>query len=93
MILPLDLGAAAKFDRSVFPLAYHEGLNKGSLLLSATLDEMVKIKDLGIDLANNDDFIFNTRIKYEALVVMDYSSHHLVLMWWQPSSKEGKITE
>ncbi|KAG6375805.1 hypothetical protein JVT61DRAFT_2662 [Boletus reticuloceps] len=69
IILPLDLGSANKYDQHVFPLAYHGGsnLNKGSLLLSATLEEMVKIKELGIDLSRNDEFIYNTRIKYEAL--------------------------
>ena len=77
MILPLDLGAAAKYDQHVFPLAYHDGLGgnagKGSLLLAATLEEMVKIKELGIDLSKNDEFLLNTRIKYEASVVIDCS--------------------
>ena len=78
VILPLDLGAAAKYDPNVFPLAYHDddglggNVSKGTLLLSATLEEMVKIKELGIDLSKSDEFLFNTRIKYEALVVIDY---------------------
>ena len=80
VILPLDLGAAAKYDQHVFPLAYHDGLggnvNKGSLLLSATLEEMVKIKELGIDLSNSDEFLFNTRIKYESSVVIDRLTPH-----------------
>lgn len=88
VILPLDLGTAAKYDRHVFPLAYHDSLGgkvgevgKGSLLLSATLEEMLKIKELGIDLSKSDDFIFNTRIKYEALVVINLLARDLVLMF------------
>jgi hypothetical protein len=78
VILPWHLGDATKYDRHVFPLAYHDDLGgnasnvgEGTLLLSATLEEMMKIKELGIDLSKSDEFIFNTRIKYEALVVID----------------------
>lgn len=73
VILPLDLGAAGKFEESNFPLAYHRGINaivgKGSLLLSATLDEMITIKDLGVDLTSNPQFLLNTKLKYDECVV------------------------
>jgi len=72
-ILPIDLGTAAAFDQNVFPLAYCEdggdNLSKGNLLIRATLQEMEKIKQLGIDLNQTDDFIFRTRIKVEDLKV------------------------
>ncbi|KAF8134311.1 hypothetical protein EV363DRAFT_1161194 [Boletus edulis] len=72
-IIPFDLGTAAAFDRTIFPLAYYEdgdNLSKGTLLIKATLDEMDTIKELGMELLNrNDDFIFNTRLKVEDLQV------------------------
>ncbi|KAN0091509.1 hypothetical protein V8E55_005075 [Tylopilus felleus] len=69
-IVPINLGTAAAFDQSVFPLAYYEGgnnLSKGTFLIRATLDEMEKIAQLGIDLNKNEDFIFNTRLNLETL--------------------------
>ena len=73
-ILPIDLGTAAAFDQNVFPLAYYEHggdkLSKGSFLIRATLQEMEKIKQLGIDLNKNDDFIFSTRVKLETSVLI-----------------------
>ncbi|KAF8124912.1 hypothetical protein EV363DRAFT_1353051 [Boletus edulis] len=70
-ILPIALGTAAAFDQSVFPLAYYEedggNLGKGSFLIRATLEEMEKIKQLGVDLNKNEDFIFNTRLNIEVL--------------------------
>ena len=71
-ILPIDLGTADAFDRNVFPLAYYEdsgdNFSKGCFLIRATLEEMNKINQLRIDLNKNEDFIFNTRVKLEALV-------------------------
>ncbi|KAG9318987.1 hypothetical protein JVU11DRAFT_1103 [Chiua virens] len=71
VILPLDLGSANEFEESNFPLAYHDGIsdivNKGSLLLSSTLDEMIKIKEMGVDLSSNPEFLLNTGLKYEEL--------------------------
>lgn len=72
-ILQVDLGPASKFDPLVFPLAYYEAddhINKGNILIAATLEEMDLIKRLGIDLNKNVDFIYNTRIELEALVLI-----------------------
>ena len=72
-VIPLNLGTAASFDQNIFPLAYYEecdNLSKGSFLIKATLKEMEEIKKLGIDLNNTDDFIFNTRLKVEASVLL-----------------------
>ena len=73
-ILPIDLGTAAAFDQNVFPLAYYEHggdkLSKGSFLIRATLQEMEKIRQLGIDLNENEDLIYNTRLKLDASVLI-----------------------
>lgn len=96
LIIPFSLGAAAKYDPHVFPLTYHDpsgsDFSKGSLLLSATLDEMEKISQLGIVLAqsSHSEPLYNARIKYEALVVIPYVHYYLVLMLLQPCSKEGE---
>ncbi|KAF8557406.1 hypothetical protein OG21DRAFT_1520484 [Imleria badia] len=69
-IIRLPLGIAAKFDQKVFPVAYYEqdgDLNKGSFLIKVTLEEMENIGQLGIDLNENEDFIYNTRLNVEAL--------------------------
>lgn len=74
VIIPLPLGTAAAFDQNVFPLSYYEhggdNLSKGSFLIKATLEEMEKIKQLGVDLNQNEDFIFNTRLNIEASVLI-----------------------
>lgn len=71
-ILQIDLGTAATFDQNIFPLAYYEdcggNFSKGCLLIRATLEEMEKIQQLGIDLNENEDFIFDTRLNLEASV-------------------------
>lgn len=79
VIIPFDLGTAAAFDQNVFPLAYYEddgdNLSKGSLLIKATLEEMEKIKELGIDLNKNEDFIYRTRLRIEASVLFSWQTH------------------
>ncbi|KAF8442131.1 hypothetical protein L210DRAFT_3644292 [Boletus edulis BED1] len=71
VILPIGLGAANKFEAGNFPLAKHDGISniasKGGLLLSATLDEMIRIKELGVDLSSNPQFLLNTKLKYDDL--------------------------
>ena len=84
-IIPVDLGAASAYDQRIFPLAYYnqsDNLSKGSVLIKATLDEMKKIKQLGIDLNENEDFIFNTRLKLEASVLTHgiRTSAHVVVV-------------
>ncbi|KAF8421139.1 hypothetical protein L210DRAFT_598255 [Boletus edulis BED1] len=69
-IFPIDLGNAAAFDQNVFPLTYYKqegNLNKGNFLIKATLEEMEKIREQGIDLNKNLDFIYDTRLNVEAL--------------------------
>lgn len=96
VILPLDLGAANKFEESNFPLAYHNGISgmvgKGSLLLSATLDEIIKMGELGVDLTSNPQFLLNTNVKYFECVVIDLFLFCL-LTHPQSSSEASKIRE
>lgn len=71
-IIPVDFGIASAFDQNIFPLEYYEpgdNVSKGSLLIKATLEEMAKIAQLGIDLNQNEDFIFDTRLSVEASVL------------------------
>ena len=73
VILECDLGDVASFDPLIFPRAYYEcegNLDKGCFLIEATLDEMNAIKELGIDLNKNGNFIYNTRLKLEASVLV-----------------------
>lgn len=72
-IIRLPLGTAAKFDQRVFPLAYYEqgnDLTKGSFLIKSTQEEMEKIRDLGVDLNKNLDFIYNTRLSVQESVLI-----------------------
>ena len=72
-ILPIDLGPAAAFDQNLFPLAYYEcddNFSKGSFLIKATVEEMAEINRLGIDLNKSVNFIYNTRLKLEASVLI-----------------------
>lgn len=84
-ILPINLGAASVYDQRIFPLAYHvpgNNLTKGSILIRATLEEMEKIKQLGVDLNRNQDFIFDTRLTLEASVLVHgiHASAHVVVV-------------
>lgn len=95
MIVPLDLGAASKYEEDIFPRAYYNAgdpIKKGSILLSSTLDEMIKIAEMGIDLNTDKRFHFNARVEYEASVNIKFSSIDL-LMHWQSSSQGGKIAK
>ncbi|KAF8546067.1 hypothetical protein OG21DRAFT_1528071 [Imleria badia] len=74
VIVPVNLGAASKYEDNIFPLAYHyagDPIRKGSLLLTATLDEMIKIGEMGIDINTDRRFHFNARVEYEALAAKE----------------------
>lgn len=85
VILPINLGAASTYDQRIFPLAYYvpgDDLTKGSILIKATLEEMKKIRRLGIDLNKNEDFVFNTRLTLEASVLIYdmHTSPHVIVV-------------
>lgn len=95
MIVPVNLGAASKYEEDIFPLAYYDAgdpIRKGSLLLSATLDEMIKIAEMDIDLNTDKGFHFNARVQYEASANVKFSSIDL-LIHRQSSSQGGKIAK
>ena len=67
-----NLGIAAAFDQSIFPVGYYEADNnfgKGCFLLEATLEEVEKVAQ-DIDLNKNHDFLFDTRIKVTESVLI-----------------------
>lgn len=95
VIVPFSLGAASKYEADIFPLSYHhapDAISKGSLLLSATLDEMIKIAEMGIDLDTDERFHFNARTQYEASANVTILPIDL-LMYWQSGSQGGEITK
>ena len=68
VFIPIDDGPIAAFDQRVYPDIYYETeghLNKGVVLIRSSLEEMEKIGALGIDLNQNDEFIYNTRLKIQ----------------------------
>lgn len=68
VIFRLKLGAASKYEEGIFPVEYYNAdgaMEKGSFLLSATLDEMINIATMGIDLNTDKRFQFNARAEYE----------------------------
>lgn len=73
-ICRINLGTAATFDQNDFPLVYYQQDNKGSFLIRATLDEMEKVRQLGTDLSDNEDFISDTRLNIEGSVFI-YDPH------------------
>ncbi|KIJ60043.1 hypothetical protein HYDPIDRAFT_117734 [Hydnomerulius pinastri MD-312] len=71
VVIPIDLGAAAKYDQSVFPLSSYrnrDSLGRGDFLLDATLEEMLKISAMGTDLSQNTDFFIATKARYDELM-------------------------
>ena len=74
-IIRCNLGTAAAFDQTVFPVGYYEAgsnFGKACFLLEATVDQMAKIAQLGIDLNKNDDFIFGTRVNIDESVLIRF---------------------
>jgi hypothetical protein len=95
VIVPLRFGAASKYEADIFPVSYHDApdaISKGSLLLSATLDEMIKMGEMGIDLDADKRFHFNARAQYEASANVNFLPIDL-LMYRQSSSKGGEIAQ
>ena len=92
VILPFNLGAASKYEEHIFPLAYHhvEGtVEKGRLLLSATLDEMINMAEMGIDLDTDTRFRVDFKVELEKSVNPKVSLLN-PLMYWQPRSRGGQ---
>ncbi|KAG9309317.1 hypothetical protein JVU11DRAFT_10805 [Chiua virens] len=74
VIFHINLGDASKYDEGVFPREYYNAgnaLSKGSVLLSATLEEMAKIAEMGIDLKKDPRFARNTQAAFDRLTVVE----------------------
>ena len=89
VIFSLNLGSASKYEKDIFPLAYHDAGNtveKGRLLLSATLDEMVNIAEMGIDFNTDKRVQSNARYRYEVSGDINVSFIDLLMYWYRQSS-------
>ena len=94
MIVPVNLGAASKYEEDIFPLSYHiagNAISKGSFLLSATLEEMRKIAQIGVDLNTDKRFHYNTRVEYEKLANVRNLPLDLLMYYRQSSSRGSKF--
>ncbi|KIJ60039.1 hypothetical protein HYDPIDRAFT_117728 [Hydnomerulius pinastri MD-312] len=72
VIIPIELGAAAKYDPEIFPLSSYrkrDSLGRGDFLLEATLDEMLKITNMGADPRQWEELIATTKARYDQLTL------------------------
>lgn len=61
---PVTLGEAPSFNRTIFPLSSYrkgESLYRGDLFLDATLDEMLKIINVGAILTNGERLLLSRK--------------------------------
>jgi hypothetical protein len=71
VLLPVDLGSVDNYDPTVFPLARVTGkgsLHTGHLFLQATLDEMLKIRELSKEQASNPELLRDTKAQFDEWV-------------------------
>ncbi|KIK80841.1 hypothetical protein PAXRUDRAFT_833306 [Paxillus rubicundulus Ve08.2h10] len=73
VILPVKLGPARSYDRTIFPLARFKGmgpLREGDLLLRATMNEMYNIRDMakGLDSSRELELLRDAKQRYDGLV-------------------------
>ncbi|KIJ18441.1 hypothetical protein PAXINDRAFT_167042 [Paxillus involutus ATCC 200175] len=70
VILPVRLGPARNYDRAIFPLARFKGtglLQKGDLLLQATMDEMYNIREMSKGLDSSCTVLQGSKRRYDEL--------------------------
>lgn len=97
VIVRWNLGAASKYPKHIFPLEYHDAgdpLSKGGALLTATLEEMDNIANMGFDAFAEENSYFNTRAEYETSVTDMFSPIGLLIFIfavWQPRKQDCKI--
>ncbi|KAL4072108.1 hypothetical protein J3A83DRAFT_4239048 [Scleroderma citrinum] len=66
--IPLPLGSASDYDRMMFPVLRVKGAKeKGDLYLQATLDEIIKIKDMAKNRGGYDHLLQNAKSQYDVL--------------------------
>lgn len=69
LLIPLDLGSATQYDRSVFPLMKVKAktpLVKVDMVLEATLDEIYKIREMVGNEENFQRLIRNAKAQYDS---------------------------
>ena len=66
-------------------------MNKGRLLLNATLEEIIKIAEMGIDLSTDQRFHFDARVQYEALANVKFFPVYLLMCNWQSGSQGSQV--
>lgn len=67
VVFPVQLGDASKFDRAIFPLSYRKtgDLGRTELYLDATLEEMLKIVNIGASAEEWRELIDTTKDRYD----------------------------
>lgn len=67
VIVPVNLGEASRFNRAIFPLLYRkrDTLGRGDLYLDATLDEMLKITNIGTSPQQWKELVATTKARYD----------------------------
>ena len=94
VIVPINLGAASKYEEDIFPRAYHkagDAMSKGSFLLTATLEEMSKIAEMGIDLNTDKRFRDNTRTRLETSANVRIIPVDILMCYWQSRRSGSKF--
>ncbi|KAG1799167.1 uncharacterized protein BJ212DRAFT_1402272 [Suillus subaureus] len=72
LLIPVNLGTPAQYDRSIFPLMRlkdQSGLAQADLVLEATLDEVFKIREMAADKTHVQDLVAATKLAYDKLVL------------------------
>jgi hypothetical protein len=68
VVVPVPLGEASSFNRTIFPLSSYQkrdSLARGDLFLDATLDEMLKITKIGTNPQQWEEIITTTKARYD----------------------------
>lgn len=68
VVVPVNLGEASSFNRTIFPLSSYrkrDSLGRGDLYLDATLDEMLKITRIGNSPQQWQELIATTKARYD----------------------------
>ncbi|KAG2153110.1 uncharacterized protein EDB93DRAFT_1136680 [Suillus bovinus] len=72
LLIPVNLGSPAQYDRSIFPLMKlkdQSGLAQADLVLEATLDEVFRIREMAADKTQFQDLLAATKLAYDKLVL------------------------
>lgn len=67
VVVPFNLGEASHFNRAIFPLSYRkrDRLGQSGLYLDATLQEMLKIINIGGNPKQCKNIVKTTKAQYD----------------------------